>query len=308
MPIGEVIYQRFYLISEDVSAVSPLPLTSNSGECCFVLPVFGETVVTDDLYNDFSSPLFFWGNGFSTANLVLQKYVNGAWADQDDLDNNTYGTYYAFGFWYNSYQQSAVGYNLEWRLVLAAFGEGNYRVKSVGTPLITGSGVTKYSLEYCLKEYKEHRADNTVRIDYLLNGIMGDPEDDRKRKDFGVINWSASVRLPDSVFGYDTSSTEKEYVKYQNGEMKWLRDSQIEEYMLKTGRFPNEVHSLIKKEILQADEIKITDFNINNPTRHKERYVIFNGGYEPDWAYGTMLAPVEIKFQQAYQNLTHKRV
>jgi len=309
MATGQSIGQRFYMLRDNPVGATPLEFDSTNNDCCFVLPVLAETIYSNDLYNDFTSAIFFWNTSFTTAVLKLQKYENGAWGDVATLSGSTYGTAYAFGFWYNMYNQNAIGYKLQWKLVLAALGEGNYRFKCSSTPLFGAAEQIKYSFEYCLKAYTPYRADGTVRIDWKLNGNLGDIEDDTLKRDFGTLDWLNSIRLSDSMFGFDKSPThEKEYVKYQNGNMKWLNDSQVEEYILKTGRFPNELHRFIKLDILQADEIKVTDYNIDNPTKHMERLVSWNGGYEPNWAFGTLLAPVEISFQQAYQNFNHKRV
>lgn len=307
---GEATRQDFYIIRDNPVGPAPLPLVSSTGECCFKLDVLAELEEkTDDHYNDHSGPIFFWANGFSTADLVLQKYVGGVWTDVATLDDDTYGTAYPFGFFVNVFSQSAIGYYLDWFEVLndEDLGEGNYRIKSTGTTLFGSNEVDKYSFEYCLRKYTPNRADKTVRITWNLNARVGDPEDDFSKRDFGITNWQNQIRLPNCMFGYDISSFERSFVKYQSGEMIWLEDSQVEEYTFKSGRYTNELHRFIKIDILQADTIIITDYNINNPTRHTDKYVIPVGNYEPNWIANAMLASVEVKFHQFAQNLNHKR-
>lgn len=309
MPQGQSISQKFYIIRDSPTLPAPLSLTSNLAGCCFELPVLAETSPTNDLYNDFTGFVLFWNNAFSTATLILQKSVSGTWTDTATLNVDTWGTAYTFGFWTDIYGQNAIGYKLDWDLVLAAFGEGSYRIKSVGTPLFGAVTQTQYSFEYCLKTYTEQRANETVRIDFKQNGIIGDRDSDYIKRDFGILDWENSIRLPDSMFGNDSSpSHEKEYVKYQNGSMIWLSDNQVEEYILRTGRLPNFLHKFIKIDVLQADEIKVTDYNLNNPTKHTEKDVVWSGNYEPTWTNGNLYAPVEIRLQQAYQNFNKKRV
>lgn len=274
-----------------------------------VMPVLAETVHTNDLFNDQTSPIFFWGTGFSTATLILQKYESGSWTDKETLNVNTWGTAYAYGFFENMNGDKAIGYALNWRDVLidGDLGEGNYRFKSVGTKLIGGGTVTKYSFEYCLKEYTVYRADETVRIDWWMSGNFGDVENDELKADYGNLNWYNSIRLPSAVFGFDISSSEKTFVKYQNGQQVWLTDSQVEEYKLKMGRYDQELHRFIKVQIMQSDRMRITDYNIQNPTRHQNRYVIMTGNYEPEWQMWSMTANVEVTMQQMYQNHNKKR-
>jgi len=308
-PYGQAIKDNFLLIRENPITGTPLTFNDASTECCLTLPVFAEVSPSNDLFNDQSSPIFFWGAGFSTANLILQKYENGAWIDKETLNVSTWGTAYAYGFFTNMNNEKAIGYNLQWKLVLndIDLGEGNYRFKSVGTILIGGGTVTKYSFEYCLKTYTAYRADDTIRVDWWMSGNFGDVNDDRLKSDYGDLNWFNQMRLPGAVFGFDTSTTEQTYVKYQNGKQVWLTDSQVEEYQLKMGRYDQELHKFIKVQIMQADEIRITDYSINNPTRHQNKYVRMTGDYSPNWVMGSMTALVEVKMQQAYQNFNHKR-
>jgi hypothetical protein len=315
MPIyGQSTKADFLLIKDNPTPETKLSFTQNESGCCFVLPVFAETVFTSDFYNDKFCPLFFWNRGFSTADLWLQKYVNGVWVDTVELniddwtETNLAYDPSVFGFFENIYNEKAIGYQLSWRLVLtdSNLGAGTYRIKSTGTAIFGGT-VSKYSLEFCLQEYTQPRADETVRIEWWLNGNIGNPDDDQLKRDYGTLNWYNQIRLPGSRFGYDTSQFEREFVKYQNGKEVWLTDKQIEEYILKTGYFDRATHRYIKIDILQADDIRITDYNIQNPTPNQNKFVIVNGNYEPVWQPGTLYAPVEIKFQQAYQNLNHKR-
>lgn len=308
-PYGQAIKQRVYLIKTNPITDDPLEFERRELNCCVPLRVLAESVFTNELFNDISSPLFFWGAGFSTANLILQEKINGSWTDAKTLNVSTWGTPYAFGFFTNIYGENAIGYELNWKDVLnhVDLGEGNYRFKSVGTLLIGGGTVTKYSFEYCLSTYTAERADDTVRIDWWMSGNFGDPENDQLKKDYGTLNWHNSMRLPGAVFGFDGSTYEKNYVKYQNGKQVWLQDSQVEEYVLKMGRYDQALHKYIKTEIFQSDEIKITDYNINNPTRHQNKYVILASDYKPNWTFGNMTALVEVTLKQAYQNLNHKR-
>ena len=309
MLYGQAVKQDVKIIRSNPVGASPLEFESTTQDCCVILPVFAEEVLTNNYYNDNTSPLFFWNNAITTADLYLQKKVNGSWTDVANLLLSTWGVPYAFGFFTNIYNEKAIGCAVQWKLVLndVSLGEGNYRIRSTGTLLIGGTFTTKYSFEYCLKKYTPDRADNTVRISWWTNGQIGDPEDDRLKIDFGIINWFNQIRLPDAVFGYDTSTYEREFVRYQNGQQKWLQDIQVEEYLLKSGRYDNALHRFIKIMILQADEIKITDYSIDNPVNHQDRNVIPASNYEPIWTFGSMLSPVEIKFQQAYQNHIHKR-
>lgn len=308
-PYGQARKDVFSVIRDNPVTETALTFNDTIQGCCLTLPVLAESVVTNSYYNDEYGFIFFWGPGFSTANLKLEKLVNGTWTEVESLIIDTWGTHYDFGFFTNRFDENAIAYILEWQKVLTDpdLGEGNYRLRSSGTQIIAAGTVDQYSFEFCLQEYTQDRADETVRFEYNLNGILGSQIDDRYRRDFGTLNFPCQFRLPGAMFGFDKYPSERQYIRYQNGKQVWTGDRSKEEYTLKTGRYDQPLHRFIKHEVLQADDIRVTDYNILNPTRHQGRYVIPIGNYEPKWDPQTIYAPAEIQFEQGYQNNIRKR-
>jgi len=308
-PFGQSSKKTFTLLRDNPTQESALSFSDIAKGCCLTLPVLAEETVTSQYYNDVYGFIFFWGTGFSTADLKLEKYKNGSWQEVESLIIDTWGTHYDFGFFENRLGEKAIAYQLEWQKVLVDtdLGEGNYRVKSSGTQIIASGTVTQYSFEFCLQKYTEYRADETVRFDYNLNGLLGSQTDDRLRRDFGNLNFACQFRLPGAMFGFDKYPSERKYVRYQNGKQVWIQDSSKEEYIFKTGKYDQPLHKFIKNEILQSDDLRVTDYNILNPTRHQGHYVIATGNYEPKWDPQTIYAPAEITFEQGYQNNIRKR-
>jgi len=307
MAIGQSISQRFGLIFNNPNTASIDTLEPKTLDCCYSYIALAELgAKTNPLYNDQHSLIAWFNQAYSTADIYLEKLTNGIVTTTTHLTNNTYGTYYAFGFFDSMYGEKAIGYKLDWNAVLNTFGEGDYRLRATGT-LVTSGTTNTYSFTFCLKKYLPYRADETVYLEWFMNGNIGSANDDILRNDYGTLNWYNAIRIADSVFGNDTSNYERDYVKYQSGKKVWIKDSQIEEYSLKIGRSPAELHKFIKCKILQADEILITDYSANNPNKHLQRKIILSSNYEPQWNTGTLLASVELKFQQMYQNFTHKR-
>ena len=308
MALGEAIKQDFILIlskPKGAQAVVDLP-NSTTDDCCFSLPVLALPTGGDSFTNDFSAALFWFGENYSAATLYLQKYENGAWGNIATLTNDTYGKNYAYGFEVNELGEKLAGYKINWQSVLSAEGEGDYRIKAEAT-LITSGTDDFFSLEYCLKRYTPYRADFTVRLEFTNSGITGDIEDDEGVKDYGTLDWVNQIRLPDSLFGYDNSTSAREFVRYQNGQQIWIQDEQTQKYKLVTGRFPSWLHNYIKINVLQSDEIKITDYNKNNANIHKDRKVIVSGDYSPEWVLGSQFAKVEVEFDNAFVNHRKKR-
>jgi hypothetical protein len=314
MPLGEAIFENFKLISNNPTtpdSVLDLPKFSQSS-CCYELPVFAELVFTKDFNNDKSSVIWFYDNAFSDSLLELEQYISGAWTKVADLNDNTYGTYYAFGFFENSQQEKAVGFEIDWKLILSGLGAGKYRVKTVETNIF---GTTnKYSLEWSLKTYSSDIANKTTRISWWMNGITGDSKDDQKVRDFGSLDWFNEIRLPNSLFWSKTSEYEKDYIQYQNGQKVWIQDERTRSYKFELRQAPNYIHELLSGETFQADSIMITDFNGDNPAMDNncnpeliEKFIKLSSSYEPSWVYGSKLASVELTFINEYQNFIRKR-
>jgi hypothetical protein len=307
MPLGEAISQDFKIIKNnptDPTSTLDLPKSTVS-DCCFYLPVLAELVVTSEYNNDKSSVIWFYDNGYTGAAMELEQLVSGTWTKIADLIDDTYGTFYDYGFFTNDNTEKAMGYLIDWNLMLVAFGQGKYRVKTVETGIL--GNTNKYSLEWCLWTHTPDRAEGTVRIDWWLNGILGDSENDRLTRDFGALDWFNEIRLPSAYFGDTTSTYEKEYIRYQNGNQVWIKDERKREYRLEIGRIPNYLHELLSGEVFQADATSLTDFNINNAVQNIDTYIKLSSDYAPRWNTNTKLASVELSFENQYQNFVRKR-
>jgi hypothetical protein len=313
MLLGECILQDFKVIRNnptDPNNILDLPKSSTK-DCCYNLKVLANIVGGDEHSNDKNSVIYFYDNAYTGATMELQKY-DGDWVKIADLDNNDYGTYYAFGFFINDFSERAMGYQIDWQKVLQAEGQGRYRVVTTEN-LIIGDPKNRYSLEWCLYNYTPQRAKGTIKLSWYLNGFYGDSTDDKKQRHFGNLDWFNSIRL-DGWFGEDTSSYESEFVKYQTGLDVWTKNDRIREYKLYLGHAPAYIHELLSGEALQANsehnqnDLTITDFNeSDNPVKHINRAIQLTSEYAPEWNKLSKLAKVELSFKSAFNNFTRKR-
>jgi hypothetical protein len=308
--IGTIFKEDFTLLdgivtsrsSANTPAIEPIDYSIG---CCFELPALAEQSFTDELKNDSYGFITFWEKPVTSVAITLEKNTTGVWSTQATLTGNSLGTYYALGFYTSKYNVKPIGYKIEWQYVLAAYGEGNYRLKASGS--LWGIVRDEYSPEFCLKTYTTNRADNTVRIEWWHNGNIGDKDFDENKRDFAQSNWYSQLRLPNSKFGFNSSDTVREYIKYQSGQKIWTKSETVPKYKLKTGFFNAELHNVIQFDVLQGDKIRITDYNKTNQNVHKNRYVIPDDNYKLDWVDGSNTIDVEIMFQPAIQNHVHRR-
>ena len=279
---------------------------STTKDCCFTLPVLASTTDDDPFKNDFNGPIFFFNNGFTTAVLKLEKFEGGIWVEKADLVDDTYGTFFSYGFDVNQFSESLFGYRVQWRTVLAAFSPGDYRVKAEGTTIFGGDPVVQYSFEYCVQEYTTYRANKTVRIEYTRSGIIGDSSDDQLIKDFGVTEWVDQIRLPNSTFGNDKGNREQELKRFGNGALKYTKDFIENVVTLETSPLPYFLRTHILFDVMQS-EMLITAYDKNSPVEHINRAVESIEGFEPEYLRGTQFASLVLEFKRKYQNLDRKR-
>lgn len=104
----------------------------------FMLPVFAEAQLgtSRNYKNDNNSFLFNFpaSSGLANYNFYLDKQISGAWVEQAELDDNTYGEYYPIGRICD--KNYFTGFDILWNKVLHELGEGIYRFRvgsSTGT-------------------------------------------------------------------------------------------------------------------------------------------------------------------------------
>ncbi|HEX4888545.1 MAG TPA: hypothetical protein VFV37_10910 [Luteibaculaceae bacterium] len=290
MSWGEVFKKDILFIDERVADpnnpdVGPNPFQT-CGLCCYVLA----SVTSDDpLVNDQTSYLEFTPITLPTV-IVLKKDGNFV----ANLNDNTYGTY--FGNLRVKNNMKPVGYLVNWRLVLLAFGEGDYSVE-----FTIGQRVVEYP-SVCLKQYHILDADETVRIEWVTNSIIGD-KDQRLTRDFVGLNWYNQIRLCDSIFGKRRAPFEVESTRYNNGYERTIRKEFREEYTLTIRKLDIDKHPILLYDTLMGDDIIITDYNAgNNSGKYTSIEVEVNGSYEPNYS-GNIPAPgLELTFVDKYSN------
>jgi hypothetical protein len=314
---GEVVKSRLYAIrleeesTELPSFVEEMATYNFLAECCYFLEVFAYTTDTNDYYrNDVSSFLFDFSLLYVSANIKLQKCVNGAWVDQATLTDDTYGVSFDFAFENDDFNNTNyIGYQIHWHTVFTAFGTGIYRVISVGTKQDTTT-LTKSSMVYHLRAWNGDVAKGTVRFDFYLNGVLGDISDKKRKFDYKELNWFNQIRLR-GIFGNETSPQyEREFNRYNNGEQVYINDNMKNEYTFNSykEKYHSSLHNFVKTSLIQSDLIKVTNYDEIATGQYLDFEVVCASGYEPKWKYGlTTMSAVEVKFQDRRDIYRKKR-
>src|SRR3990167_2253712 len=292
---------------------------------CYINPVFASTGDTDPLKNDHNMFLmeypFLYSYQFTNNSLsamTLQQWNGAIWVAKASLADNTYGTYYDFT---SLCIPNWKGYDINWRSVLTAFGEGIYRMRIVYT-IFNNSGVL-VSEPFCLKEWSCEGTDVTVRWETTITGgRIGSIDDDQRVFEFccrnsplgGVggttitpVTWIDQIRVY-AFFGREKTEYERVNIEYQNGEVIQVRNEAIQKFEYESALQPKWVHDRLKAYGLMADQIWVTDYNWNNSDYNiKKKRVTCDGSYEPQYNENTRYSNVKVQFKEGFQNVIRYR-
>lgn len=299
---SESTFADFDLLREPQVVVDNSSI-GKANECPFSIPAFAfPTDTTDDYRNDFAAPLLALSNRFEDPKFFLEKkQTDCSFQQVAALNNNsTLGRL-------ESFANGWVGFTLLWHRVNTVLGVGCYRIKATYTDKVSSEPQEEISYQYDLKVYTAGLADKTIKFTYdITGGKVGSTTDDKAVLDYGTIVWSREFRVR-GFFGFETSEINIEGVKYKDGSVNWVSSDQIEQFLCYINSIPYSLHREIKINALQADNLFISDYNIDNQAVYDHKQVITNSNYEPIWARAATFAPVSLSFIPFFQNFERKR-
>jgi PKD repeat protein len=261
--------------------------TCTIDECNYELPVIADTTDDSREKNDVLGIFEMFTNVIDTIEFFLVEEDGTEHA----LDDNTYGTYIDAGTY--TYEPNFKGYQLRWRDVLTALGEGCYKIKTVITDK-RSTALTKYSCCYRLTPYSCDNVRGTVRITSVQNGNFTN-----LGINFKGMDWTSDIRF-NGRFGEEKPiHNSTNYVRTDN--VKELNRIDLKsEFVLRSKLIPHIcVTHPLKTYHLMASGIFITDYN---PDNHRQDYKLFPVYFEEieDMSYfvGNTNATMTIKFSE----------
>lgn len=232
--------------------VTPIPdfCICNFIQCQYSEKIFAD-VATDDYWKNDKSE-FLFKRLVAADSVLIELYKDGI--KVDDLNNNTYGTFFNGFPSGSSEQQLYVGYLVDWKLVQAAFGFGSYEIKAQLNIIGVASEFVSRTFNLC--QYSDILAHQTVRIETTQNGnIIGN------QFDFTGLDWYGSVRIP-ATFGNPTPIYEEDRYVSETRKKRQIQDKMSREWSLITKKINWEVANVLIYNKMLANEILITDYNI----------------------------------------------
>lgn len=171
-----------------------------------------------------------------------------------ELNDDTLGTFYDGFPSGNEEQQIYKGFLIDWSLVLAAHGSGDYYFKADLNVL--GEESEYESRKFYLMPYSDLAANGTVRFESYQDGnIFGIP------LDYTGLNWYSSLRINGS-FGNPRPILESD--EYENAQKVrvQIKETVSREWELQTKKISWEVVSALIYNGILANEILVSDYNI----------------------------------------------
>lgn len=259
-------------------------------ECCYQHNVFADLNSSKDYKNDYSG--FFHQRQVSneTVNFILYHFET---TTEFPIIDSTYGQFYDFGSFDTNSELKGV--KVEWKKVLTAIGEGNFKiVKRIN---VAGVPVDIDSITFTLKQYSTLIADKTVRIDVVMNGKL-----EKTGVDFTGTSWKHSIRVP-GFFGRREPQYEEDILVNRSFEKRQISMKQTNEWKFQTNQIPFCVTDEILDFILFGNDMYMNDYNLNN---HSYNFIKFGVKFASNdgTKYGnrTRKAQLNITFNDKYEN------
>jgi hypothetical protein len=264
------------------------PPDRDFAKCCYENLVFADVSDVDPYKNDFSGVFFKRETPSST---VVFKLVDTVTLTEYFLNSDTYGTFVDFG----GVQPDLSFYVVNWRKVLTLLGSGTYQIKKELD--IVGISVDVFSNTFTLKPFSIERADNTVRIDSVMDGKLISID-----TDFNGTGYKTSLRLR-GYFGRNERTFEQDNIAQRDYNLIQNTMSSKSSYQFQGLQIPECITVELWNFVLFGNELFISDYNTNN---HSYKYelipVVLEDNTGTDFFVLDRAVNVNLKFTDRREN------
>ncbi len=259
-------------------------------ECCYNHLTLADANSNEDFKNDYSSFYHQKQLPNETVEFVL---VHAETAQEYELDDSTYGSFFDFGYF--STNPNLKGFLVNWKKVLDDLGEGNFKILKRQT--IAGLNFEFQSISFTLKQFSSSLADHTVRMDVVMNGRL-----EKTGVDFTGTDWKHSIRVP-GFFGRREPKLEEDNIINRNFEKKQISMIQTNEWKFQTNKIPDCLTNEIWDFHLFANDIFMNDYNLNNHSYDFVRFPVkFASNEGTVYGVRTRKAQLNLTFNDKFEN------
>lgn len=264
------------------------PPDRDFSKCCYTNLVLADVSDDDQYKNDFSGVFF---KRETPSSSVVFKLVNSITLAEYFLNSDTYGTFQDFG----GVQSDLSFYIVDWRKVLTLLGSGSYQIKKELD--IVGISVDVFSNTFTLKPFSIDNADNTVRIDSVMDGTLVNID-----TEFKGTNYKTSVRLR-GYFGRNERAFEQDNIAQRDYNLIQNTMSSKSSYQFQGLQIPECITVDLWNFVLFGNDLFISDYNKNN---HSYKYelipVVLEDNSGTEFFVQDRAVNVNLKFTDKKQN------
>lgn len=255
--VGKIITYDATIIDNDVPEICDCKLT----RCGYENIVFGNLDSINEYYNDNSSFIFKVDDTLYVLNNIITLVDSNENEYIIDVNNNIYGITPIY-----DYNNIYVGVKVNWRTILLQLGSNKYYFKFKIANII-GTEKEFYSIDYRLYNYTYELAKNTIKLDWINNGVI------ENWLNFTGINLKCSIRISGKLnYLADTLIIDE----YENVKHKSIQiQSKISKnYEFITNLIPKTIGDILTNEISLSNYISITTYNENTYLKTKDELVV----------------------------------
>jgi len=245
--------------------------------CAYVEPVFSESgSIVTAAKNDKTSMLF--KKLITSDTIKIEIFKKGIDIVIANVSDGTYGTYYSTF----SAQSKYVGFIADWNKIYnhapvvvsgsytENFKSGIYYFKITQT--ILAESTTTDSIYYKLLEYKDERANGTVRIETYNTGTILNSDFDYN----GLLTggWYQSFRIRGKLMPKQPKTETDRYLDENYNQLQ-IQDKINNEWILITAPLPSIISNKLIYDNMLANTIIVSDFNAFNEEYIREKYLLY---------------------------------
>jgi hypothetical protein len=260
-------------------------------DCCYEHLVLADAGSTKIERNDYYGLYFQKQTSIDTCDFVLVKVSD---LSEYALNDGTYGEFYDFGSFPDSPDMTQ--YIVDWKKVLLAHGQGQYRLRRDVT--VSGVSVQLSTYTFNLKQYSVENADHTFRFDIVMNGVL-----EREGLNFKNTNFRHSLRSR-GFFGNNNPEWIEDKVVYRtkaSNTPTFMNKKDV--YVLQTELLPSCITKEIVNFMMFAGDKWFSDYNANNHDYELTRVaVVFDGNQGHDYWATSRDARLNYTFSERYLN------
>ena len=119
------------------------------------------------------------------------------------------------------------------------------------------------------------------------------------------LSWNDSIRFG-GFFGRQTNDFQRDFIKYQTGQINKVRDEMTKKFELWVSPMPQWFYDCFSGYGLQADYLYVNDYNLNNANYNlKNFYIVADSSIEPEHRFESRYARISggCKFKEGIQSV-----